>query len=98
MMFLPDKHRFMHEYMYAVITETLIESHTGKVLSGRRKYKAIELCYHVGQIVIVDITGGNNPMEVGSGVKLGKVDCAWELYGTLDRAINMANKLWGIDS
>lgn len=79
-MFITDKHGKLREYKFAVVT----------------KDPRGDDYYHVGQIIIVEITGGIPPMEVGSQIKPGKLDVQIELFGTIDRAIVKSNEMFGV--
>lgn len=94
-MFWPDRRGKLHEYMYAVILETPLEKKAGGYF-GKRTLTPVNTHFHVGQIVVVETFEGGLPMEVGSQAKPGRLNCRYELFGTVDRAIDKSCELWGI--
>jgi len=70
-------------YRYRVITETEI--------SPRKNIPGYGTYYEVGQIVTCEVIG--LPMEVGTWMKPGRINCQSEEFMELDKAINFSYEI-----
>ena len=74
-------------YRYLVITETDADSRPG---SNRPEYREY---YQVGQIVVCDVRG--LPMEIGTFMKPGRINCRSTEFLELDKSINFSYLITG---
>lgn len=85
MIFTPVGDNRQRRYKFLVITET--DAERRPVVRKGREYLDT---YLKGQIIIceVDLDGGGIPIEVGTGIKPGKLDCSSVPFDLWTDAIN----------
>lgn len=80
MRYTPKGCSSLHHYQFLVITDE-----SDDVVHA--KYKSHP--YALGQIIICDVTGGI-PIEIGTHVKPGKLNCSCEPFDVMDQAIEFS--------
>ena len=85
MRYKPVGARELKHYAFLVITET---DEDRRPPGSKAEYMD---WFHKGQIVVCDMDG--QPIEVGTHTKPGHLNCKWEEFETLDRAIDRAYEI-----